>query len=484
MAERLPVEITFHGTPFDRQATLHTLRHLAMRIGWTITSRARHRIVYATTEDPDQINTGEGDIVILSTPSVNRHLRESSNPFPVEMISSTRLPFPHPKWRDFRRRGWIPADVLAGACAVMNLWYESRTRSERAEDWILFAEDWWLKAGWERPEPVVDQWLDTVAKAAELLGWPRLETHRQPTLLLTHDVDYLPTALNRGFPRFLRSLARQVITRRRLGDAFLNVRAYLRALMASLPYHEIEKIAEGESARCLHSSFQFVVDHGDHRDPAYDLHDSRYRRILCALRDRGFEICLHGSYQAGDQPVRLVDQKAALEGLLGQKISGHRQHYLHFHPVSFFPGLERAGFSYDMSVGYNDMPGTRAGTYHPWRPYDLRNGRSFEFWEIPLILMDTTLATTCRLPPRAAFEFGKEELGRLLDSGGCASIVWHQEQMGGLLDPGYEQVFWDLVGALQARGIHMTSGGRILKDLRETWEETLGYREDEGEGSA
>ncbi|TRZ77937.1 MAG: hypothetical protein D4R93_01015, partial [Deltaproteobacteria bacterium] len=184
MHERLPVEITFYGTPFDRQAVIHTLRHLAMRSGWTITSRARHRIIYATTEEPDQITAGEEDVVVLSTPSVNRHLRESRDPFPVEVMSYSCLPFPHPKWRDYQRRGWIPADILAGAFAVMNLWYESRTRSEWADDWILFAEDWWLKAGWKRPEPVVDQWLDTVAKAAELLGWPRLENHLQPTVLL------------------------------------------------------------------------------------------------------------------------------------------------------------------------------------------------------------------------------------------------------------------------------------------------------------
>ena len=474
MHERLPVEITFYGTPFDRQAVIHTLRHLAIRSGWTITSRARHRIIYATTEDPDQITAGEEDVVILSTPSVNRHLRESRDPFPVEVISYSRLPFPHPKWRDYQRRGWIPADVLAGACAVMNLWYESRTRSERADDWILFAEDWWLKAGWKRPEPVVDQWLDTVAKAAELLGWPRLENHLQPTVLLTHDVDYLPTTLNRGFPRFLRSLARQVITRGRPGDALLNVSAYVHALMGSLPYSEIEKIADGESARGLRSSFQLVVGNKHHRDPTYNLCDPHYRETLCALQDRGFEICLHGSYQAGDQPARLADEKAELEGLMGRQISGHRQHYLHFHPASFFLGLEKAGFSYDMSVGYNDMPGPRAGTYHPWRPYDLRNGRHFEFWEIPLILMDTTLATTCRLSPQAALKFSIEESGRFMDSsGGCASIIWHQEQLGGRLDPGYDQVYWDLLDVMRKRQVCLTTGSTMLPKLEDSWQKSI-----------
>jgi hypothetical protein len=346
----------------------------------------------------------------------------------------------------------------------MNLWYERQTRSERAGNWILFAEDWWLQAGWKRPEPVVDQWLNKIAKAAEFLDWPRLEKDPQPTVILTHDVDYLPTPFNRGFPRFLRSLARQVITRRRPGDALRNLIAYIRALMESLPYNELERIADVESACGCLSSFQFVVGNEHRCDPAYNLRDHNYQGTLCTLRDRGFEICLHGSYRAGDQPAQLADEKAELEGMTGQQISGHRQHYLHFHPASFFAGLEKAGFSYDMSVGYNDMPGPRAGTYHPWRPYDLTNGSPFEFWEIPLILMDTTLATTCRFSPQAALKFSMEELGRLMETGGCASIVWHQEQMGGLLD---------LLGVMSKGRVCLTTGSRMLPRLEGSWQQTI-----------
>ncbi|TRZ74789.1 MAG: hypothetical protein D4R93_06085, partial [Deltaproteobacteria bacterium] len=114
------------------------------------------------------------------------------------------------------------------------------------------------------------------------------------------------------------------------------------------------------------------------------------------------------------------------------------------------------------------------GTYHPWRPYDLRNGRHFEFWEIPLILMDTTLATTCRLSPQAALKFSIEESGRFMDSsGGCASILWHQEQLGGRLDPGYDRIYWDLLDVMRKRQVCLTTGSTMLPKLEDSWQKSI-----------
>lgn len=473
MFERLPVAITFVGEPFDRQAVIHALRHMAMHTGWTITSRARRRMIYATTEDPDQITAGEGDIVILSTSAVKQHLTKGQGPFPFETMPEGRLPFPHPKWRDFIRPGWIGADIIAGAWAVLNLWYEGRTRAEHAGDWILFADDWWQKAGWKRPEPVVDQWLGAVHKTASALGWPQCRHEWQPTILLTHDVDYLPTPVNRGLPRFLRSVARQGIVRRRPCDVLRNAYAYAKAFMHTLPYSDFKKIVAGETAKGGCSSFQFVVRHDHHHDPAYDLNHPGLVDTLQYLQEKGFEVCLHGSYRAGDDPARLAEEKAELEHLAGQKIAGHRQHYLHFHPHSFFAGIEQAGLRYDMSVGYNDMVGPRAGTYFPYRPYDLIRGRPLSLWEFPLILMDTTFATSNRLSSAEALEAGKQEFRRVMERKGCASMIWHQEQLGGLLDPGYDRVYWELLDYSRERRIRMTNGSRMLPELDLLWQGTF-----------
>lgn len=473
MSERLPVELFFWGEPFDRQAVFHIVRHVSMRAGWTLTPRAQNRIIYATTDDPSEITAGEKDLVILSSSAIKRHLMESKEPFPFDNLPDGRVPFPHPQWREFKKQGWIAADIIAGALGVLNLWFESQTHYGKKYDWILFNEDWWKKAGWQRPEPVVDQWLEVIIKAASALGWQQCPVNMQPSILLTHDVDYLPSPINRGFLRFLRSLARQAVTRKSLKNALLNTYVYGKSFWRNLPYYNFDKIVAGEATRGASSSFQFISGRKHRHGPSYELDDPCLKNALKLLLEKDFEVCLHGSYRAGDEPLMLAEEKNALENILGHEVIGHRQHYLHLHPASFFAGIENARFQYDMSIGYNDTVGPRAGTYFPYRPYDINTAKAFSFWEFPLVLMDTTLATSYLFQPTEALCRSKKEIQHVIDAKGCVSIIWHQEQMGGLLDPGYDQVYWHLLDKLHGRQVHLTTGSRVLSEKNSLWKKTV-----------
>jgi hypothetical protein len=165
-----------------------------------------------------------------------------------------------------------------------------------------------------------------------------------------------------------------------------------------------------------------------------------------------------------------VEERARLEQVLGSSVRGHRQHYLHFHPAQLFLEVEHAGFAYDLSVGYNDRSGPRAGTLFPYRPYHVERHQSHKFWEIPFILMDTTLATTYRLSSRAAWQHVQSILG---ESRGCTAVIWHQEQLGGMLDPGFDDLYYQLIAwALQA-GMRLVSGSMLLPELDAAWAATV-----------
>ena len=481
MSERLPVEVTFFGEPFDREAVIHTLRHLAMRVGWTFRPRAERRIIYATTENPGEIPVREGDLVILSSQDVKRHMTESRAGIPLRGGNAGRLPFYHPNGDDINKRGWIKADVIAGAHALLNLLYERKNCPEKRDGWMRFAEDWWTGAGFPKPEPLADFWLNSIALEAEKIGWPHVEKQGKDalillpgTVVLTHDVDYMPTHANRGMPRFLRAVLRQLLTRRSAGQAWQIMSKYRKAFFQPMPYNALKSIADEEAILGAISSFQFTVKPRHRSDPVYDLKkyyntEDDLRRLL----HRGFEICLHGSYTAGRTPGQLAGERVELEKILGTSISGHRQHYLNFHPATFFPELERAGLEYDMSVGYNDMSGPRAGTLYPFRPYDIEKAKPFSLWEIPFILMDTTLATTYRFSSGDALDHCIEQVRPLEKSGGCVSLIWHQEQLSGLLDPGFDGVYWTLLKDLKKRGVRLSSGARLLPAMDELWKMSI-----------
>jgi hypothetical protein len=479
MVERLPVTVVFCGEPFDRAAVLHTLRHVAMRAGWVLCAEAAHRLLYVTCDERlERLATTVNDVVVLSSPAVGRHLAESSEPIPLAHTGDGRLlPFPHPQAAQTQRPGWIAADVLAGAYAVLNLWYERRMRPPEQDGWLCFADDWWLRAGVAEPQPCVDEWLERIAAAAEQVGWPRSLAEKQGgflhapgTLVLTHDVDYLPTARNRGVPRLVRTLARQMVTRQRPDEALQVLAHYVRALPCGTPYLELPAIASREGECGVRSSFQVTVARHHRVDPTYDVCSRPIAEALQRLQVADWEVCLHGSYTASRTPGRLGQERAVLERVLGTPVQGHRQHYLNFHPAQLFREVERAGFTYDLSVGYNDCSGPRAGTLFPYRPYDVEHGRPHNMWEIPFVLMDTTLATTYRLSSQEAWEHVQAIMIR---HRGCMAVIWHQEQLGGLLDPGFDGVYYRLLAWALEAGMRLVPGGALLSDLEGAWAATI-----------
>lgn len=465
MTQRVPVELVFRSRPFDEGAVRHTLRHLAARVGWQLVPHSAHRIIYLT-EDGEVSADARGTpppVVIRSSPEVARHLRDATTPLPLAQCADGLLPFPQAG--DRRRPGWIDADVVAGAHAALNLWFEQQSKPVGEDGWITWEQDWMARVGLPDPRPLADEWLDRIYAASLEVGWPNGRAQENFAVVLTHDVDYLPGAWDLGLPRLARTLYRQAVTRARPADALRVAWRYLAAVGRVSPYLEVARIVDEERRRNARSSFQFVVS----RTHASDPHYARYG-LGRAAPPEPWEICLHGSYLASRRRGQLAAERQRLESLSGRRVLGHRQHYLNFDPAGLFREVDAAGLCYDMSVGYNDRSGPRAATYFPFRPYDLDAGQPHAFWEIPFVLMDTTLATSYQLGPRQALEHAQSALRPAIAAGGCVSIIWHQEQCGGLLDPGYDRVYADLLDWLAAAGARLVNGSAVVGELDAVWE--------------
>lgn len=472
----MDIHLYFHNIPFNRAAVIHTLRHLALRVGWRLHLDPRAhlpRLIYATTENPTDIDAHANDVVILSSRAVADYFSSTTALIPITPSPYHSItPFPHPF--PVHRPGWLSADVVAGACWAMNLVYEQRTRPEDRDGWITFREDWQTRLGLREPVPLADEWLNQIVHAGKQVGW---QVVQQPLLgapfviVLTHDVDYLPSPRDYGLPRLVRALARQLIHRRRPADAWYVVRQYARRWRTQ-PYANLHAIVHAEETRGARSSFQFVVAREHRWDPAYARWLATQVDTLTALAASEWEVCLHGSSSAAQTRGQIAREKARLEQLIAAPVLGYRQHYLNFHPRLLFAEIARADLRYDLSIGYNDCSGARASTLFPWRPFNFSAACSFSFWEIPCVLMDTTLATSYRLSARAALEHATRILQTVAHVGGCVAIVWHQEQLGGALDPDYDRVYYDLLDWIRANGGIMTTGRVVVQALNRRWRET------------
>ena len=320
------------------------------------------------------------------------------------------------------------------------------------------------------PQDIVDRYLAHLIGALRQLcartGSPMWSATRWPgdrsfALVLSHDVDYLPVGPLDNTVQAVKAVLRHLIRQHDPADALRAARGWFAAIVAGRdPYGCVPELIARETALGLRSSFQVAVGHRHANDVNYRIEDDRVRDYLRAISDAGFDLCLHGSYRSTDNPRWYIEEAE----LLGQRLArplGSRQHFLSFDYDNLFAAEEAAGIRYDMSMGYPDHPGPRAGFSYPYFPYNLQEDRPYRVLQISLFLMDVTLRSYMRLRPAPARIVIDACLADLKAKRGCASAVWHPIVFAGARDPGYDRLYFDMAEQVGALGGLATDGRTI-----------------------
>ncbi|WP_321112903.1 polysaccharide deacetylase family protein [Halorussus salinisoli] len=310
-------------------------------------------------------------------------------------------------------------------------------------------------------------------------GAPSAVADAEFALLLTHDVDRpyktvqsVYHALERRDPRQLRAL-----------------------LPGRNPWWQFEEIMDLEASLGVRSAFYFLREQHllerpptDWFDPFYWIeHLGRYVLetpemvdLLDRLHDGGWEVGLHGSYDAYDDRDRLRMEKTMLESALGDDVKGGRQHHLNRGPRTWDHHRE-IGLRYDASPGSSEEFGFDHG-YLPLRPFD------DEFVVFPLTVME------CALPdPGEEFEAAWAECERLLDEAAdndaVMSALWHPRLFTEADFPGYRRLYRRLVERALEMGAWVGAPGDYYDLLDHPGSdsgatETEGTETDDAEGPA
>src|SRR5205085_9670032 len=111
-------------------------------------------------------------------------------------------------------------------------------------------------------------------------------------------------------------------------------------------------------------------------------------------------------------------------------------------------------FHYDTSLGFPDAVGFRAGIAHPFRPWDLELDRPADLVEVPLAVMDATLAED-RYEGLSASDAKPRILAALdwaAEHGGGFSLLWHPERFDAPTARGWDRLYFDVIDAVRERG--------------------------------
>jgi len=389
----------------------------------------------------------------------------------IGIVDGLACVFPE-KIASFSSSSDIPFDIVANAFYFLCSWSERHTLN-KGQTRSLYSNSIFKR--FNVPQDIVDQYLNRVANLLddlcvrlEIACWPQLEWPQgsRYALILSHDVDFIPTGFLdiaiQGGKTILRHLLRQYDT----ADAFRAAKGLGIALLHQCdPYGCVPEIIEREKELGVRSSFQVAVGHRHPNDVNYRIEDDCVRDYLLAITNAGFDLCLHGSYRSTENPAWYVEEAALLTQRLGKPL-GSRQHFLSFDYDSLFMAQEQAGIQYDMSMGFPDHTGARAGFSYPYFPYCLKEDRPYNVIQLNLFLMDVTLQSYMRLKAACAWDVIKATLDDLSRKRGCASSVWHPIVFGGARDPGYDQLFWNMVNYVRDTGGIATDGRTINEFCR------------------
>jgi hypothetical protein len=262
---------------------------------------------------------------------------------------------------------------------------------------------------------------------------------------LTHDVDH-PCVRYHKFDRTMfgflyRALIGSIIDfcrgRRSLRQVAVNWKAAL-----SLPlvfvglakdfWSQLDRYMELE--RDLASTFFVIPTKGD---AGVDSHGrrrarraSRYASVdiaddLRKLLSVNSEIAVHG-IDAWRDIAKARDERERIQEITGAGDIGVRMHWLYFNSEAPLT-LEKAGFSYDSTFGYNETIGYRAGSNQVFK-----NPNVDHLLELPLHIMDTALfyPSYMNLSDEQAGAAMLPLIENATRFGGVLTINWHDRSLG------------------------------------------------------
>jgi peptidoglycan/xylan/chitin deacetylase (PgdA/CDA1 family) len=233
-------------------------------------------------------------------------------------------------------------------------------------------------------------------KFPSLVFNPFLENNKKYAIGLSHDVDFP----DKYAPRYSPFLSPGSSIGKHLKMYQKKITATLNRLRDPFPDNHwlFEKIMDSEEKHGFKSTFFFASiskfdSYGTKEDVNYNLKNYRFRNVIEKIKERGFEVGLHASYNAYKALERFQLEKKRIEDVSNDEVVGLRHHGWHLSKniEQTFEFHEKAGFNYDSSLSFNESLGFRYNIAFPFYPWKLSENRPLQVMQLPVFCMDGNL---------------------------------------------------------------------------------------------
>ncbi|OYV87344.1 MAG: hypothetical protein B7Z63_02505 [Ignavibacteriae bacterium 37-53-5] len=265
-------------------------------------------------------------------------------------------------------------------------------------------------------------------------------------LALTHDVDFISFLNFRMIRREMFGIA--LLNRHRLGSTQRAEKLLfpLYALFGrDFPKMGLNYLRDSEIAAGVKSTFFIKTGATGKQDIHYNYKSREMRNFLNSLTGAGFEIGIHPSMKTYVNANEFFREKNRLQEVLGMRVDSVRQHYLKFTASKTVQIWEKSEMKYDSTLGFSREAGFRNSVAFPYPLFNFAEDRLSPVIELPLILMDGTLAENKTITNAQALAKMKELIEETRRAHGAASILFHNSLTDPIDFPGYTDIFSEVL---------------------------------------
>ena len=218
-------------------------------------------------------------------------------------------------------------------------------------------------------------------------------------LVLSHDVDAvaktLPIRLKQGGFNLFNALKYSL--RGSIPDAANYFRKALTMTFGKADWNKFDELITMESKAGVSAEYNFYADNRRKTlkrwffDPSYVISSDKLKALLLRLKNEGYKIGLHPSFDSWNNSDLIANQRKVLEKYSNITISSCRQHWLRFSWADTWSVQSSVGIKEDSTLMFNDRPGFRNSAAINWKPWNPQTGKSHEIRCMASILMDSHL---------------------------------------------------------------------------------------------
>jgi hypothetical protein len=319
-------------------------------------------------------------------------------------------------------------------------------------------------------KPVVNYYFEIILEALEKhcsenqIQFSRLKPE-QPVLFLSHDVDRIKKYSLREFTYVglqLFKLKPSAGNMAKRWKTFLNY-AQGTLLFRPDPFWNFDDLLDIEKTNMIHSTWYFLEKTRENNS-RYHFEDPKIRSLIEKIEQLDHEIGIHGTLESSNNENAMVDGIVKLNRVCSVPVSGIRQHYLKYRMDTTPQVQSGAGLTYDTTLGFAERIGFRNSYAFPFRLYDFNKHRGLDLWEVPLIVMDTTLLEYMYTPVESIMEAVEPVLREVMKFHGNFSLLWHNCNLDEGAYPGVSNLYRQLMKHITEKGFISRTGAEITTE--------------------